>query len=87
MMPINDGLTLPLPTGSASDKHQQPLTEVVTIAGIKDEVELLPSICRPKKVSRVVWTHCVKTFACVSAPAYWQCIQQAPADHDRGSHD
>ena len=53
MMPVNTGLTLTLPTsGSNTDKQQQPSAEAVTIADIKDEVELLPSLQKPKKV---VW--------------------------------
>lgn len=50
MMPVNSGLTLTLPTGGGADKQQHLLSEVVSIAGIKDEVELLPSLQKPKKV-------------------------------------
>ena len=50
-MPVNTGLTLTLPTSGCTERQHQPFAEVVTIADIKDEVELLPSLQKPKKVS------------------------------------
>ena len=50
MMPVNTGLTLTLPTSGHTERQHQPFAEVVTIADIKDEVELLPSLQKPKKV-------------------------------------
>lgn len=50
MMPVNSGLTLMLPTSGCTERQHQPFAEVVTIADIKDEVELLPSLQKPKKV-------------------------------------
>lgn len=50
MMPVNTGLTLTLPTSGCTERQHQPFAEVVTIADIKDEVELLPSLQKPKKV-------------------------------------
>lgn len=50
MMPVNSGLTLTLPTSGCTERQHQPFAEVVTIADIKDEVELLPSLQKPKKV-------------------------------------
>ena len=52
MMPVNAGLTLTLPTSGCTETQHQPFAEVVTIADIKDEVELLPSLQKPKKVRR-----------------------------------
>ena len=49
MMPVNTGLTLTLPTSGCTERQHQPFAEVVTIADIKDEVELLPSLQKPKK--------------------------------------
>ena len=51
-MPVNSGLTLMLPTSGCTERQHQPFAEVVTIADIKDEVELLPSLQKPKKVCR-----------------------------------
>ena len=49
-MPFNSGLTLMLPTSGCTERQHHPFAEVVTIADIKDEVELLPSLQKPKKV-------------------------------------
>ncbi|KAL0029509.1 hypothetical protein WJX79_000191 [Trebouxia sp. C0005] len=53
MMPVNTGLTLTLPTSGCTERQHQPFAEVVTIADIKDEVELLPSLQKPKKVDLI----------------------------------
>ncbi|KAL3137629.1 hypothetical protein ABBQ38_004906 [Trebouxia sp. C0009 RCD-2024] len=53
MMPVNSGLTLMLPTSGCTERQHQPFAEVVTIADIKDEVELLPSLQKPKKVDLI----------------------------------
>ena len=55
MMPVNTGLTLALPTSGHTERHHQPFAEVVTIADIKDDVELLPSLQKPKKVIASSW--------------------------------
>ena len=55
MMPVNSGLTLMLPTSGCTERQHQPFAEVVTIADIKDEVELLPSLQKPKKVCLLVY--------------------------------
>lgn len=59
MMPVNSGLTLMLPTSGCTERQHQPFAEVVTIADIKDEVELLPSLQKPKKVCTCLMLHCV----------------------------
>ena len=56
MMPVNSGLTLMLPTSDCTERQHQPFAEVVTIADIKDEVELLMSLQRPKKVCLCICT-------------------------------
>ena len=59
MMPVNTGLTLTLPTSGCTERQHQPFAEVVTIADIKDEVELLPSLQKPKKVCLPTERHCL----------------------------
>ncbi len=61
MMPVNTGLTLTLPTSGCTERQHQPFAEVVTIADIKDEVELLPSLQKPKKVRLPKEQHCFES--------------------------
>ena len=49
MVPTTAGLTLALPAGGAADKGHAPFGELVTIAGIKDAVDVMSSLQRPKK--------------------------------------
>ena len=63
-MPVNSGLTLMLPTSGCTERQHQPFAEVVTIADIKDEVELLPSLQKPKKVCRPAAACCRRCCRC-----------------------
>lgn len=50
MMPTTGQLTLTLPAGGAAEKSHNPFGSLISIAGIKDEVVVMPSLQRPKKV-------------------------------------
>ncbi len=50
MVPTTGGLTLTLPTSGLTEKSHNPFGQVITIAGIKDEVVIMSSLQRPKKV-------------------------------------
>ncbi len=50
MVPTTGGLTLTLPTSGLTEKLHNPFGQVITIAGIKDEVVIMSSLQRPKKV-------------------------------------
>lgn len=49
MVPTTAGLTLALPAGGVADKTHAPFGELVTIAGIKDTIDVMSSLQRPKK--------------------------------------
>ncbi len=49
MMPTTAGLTLTLPAGGAAAEKHAPFGELVTIRGIKDSLEMMNSLQRPKK--------------------------------------
>lgn len=50
MVPITACFGLSLPTTSTHDVAYDPHGEVITISGIKDEVDVLSSLQKPKKV-------------------------------------
>lgn len=50
MVPTTGGLTLTLPASGLTEKAHNPFGQVITIAGIKDEVVIMSSLQRPKKV-------------------------------------
>ena len=50
MMPTTGQLTLTLPASGAAEKSHNPFGSLISIAGIKDEVVVMPSLQRPKKV-------------------------------------
>ena len=85
MMPVNTGLTLTLPTSGCTERQHQPFAEVVTIADIKDEVELLPSLQKPKKVYQpnqllqctevVVPLARRRCFVCITSPVRLHHLQ------------
>ncbi len=50
MMPTTGQLTLTLPAGGAAEKSHNPFGSLISIAGIRDEVVVMPSLQRPKKV-------------------------------------
>ena len=50
MMPTTGQLTLTLPASGAAEKSHNPFGSLISIAGIKDEVVLMPPLQRPKKV-------------------------------------
>lgn len=49
MVPTTAGLTLTLPASGLPDDRHDPFGGVVTIAGIKDLVDVMSSLQRPKK--------------------------------------
>lgn len=49
MVPTTAGLTLALPPSGLPDDGHDPFGGVVTIAGIKDQVDVMSSLQRPKK--------------------------------------
>lgn len=53
MMPTTGQLTLTLPAGGAAEKRHNPFGSLISIAGIKDEVVVMPSLQRPKKVAQL----------------------------------
>jgi hypothetical protein len=61
MVPISACFGLALPSPGSADKNYNPYGEIVTISGIKDEVGVLASLQKPKKVSKV--TCVVQAFA------------------------
>ena len=76
-MPVNTGLTLTLPTSGCTERQHQPFAEVVTIADIKDEVELLPSLQKPKKVCMPEDRHCLSLGgSCFFSRAYGPPIKK-----------
>ena len=52
MMPTTGQLTLTLPPSAVGGKSHNPFGSLTTIAGIKDEVVVMPSLQKPKKVKR-----------------------------------
>lgn len=50
MMPTTGQLTLTLPTTGVPEKSFHPFGDLITIINIKDEVVLMPSLQKPKKV-------------------------------------
>lgn len=50
MVPTTGGLTLTLPASGLTEKCHNPFGHAITIAGIKDEVVIMSSLQRPKKV-------------------------------------
>lgn len=50
MVPTTGGLTLTLPASGLTEKAHNPFGQVITISGIKDEVVIMSSLQRPKKV-------------------------------------
>ena len=73
-MPVNSGLTLMLPTSGCTERQHQPFAEVVTIADIKDEVELLPSLQKPKKVCLPVHLPATALLLPLTAAAAVECF-------------
>ncbi|BDA43155.1 Serine/threonine-protein kinase ATR at C-terminar half [Coccomyxa sp. Obi] len=53
MVPTTGGLTLTLPTSGLTEKSHNPFGQVITIAGIKDEVVIMSSLQRPKKITLI----------------------------------
>jgi hypothetical protein len=53
MVPISACFGLALPSTGSPDKNYNPYGEMVTISGIKDEVGVLASLQKPKKVSKL----------------------------------
>ncbi len=51
MMPTTGQLTLTLPPTAVGGKSHNPFGSLTTIAGIKDEVVVMPSLQKPKKVT------------------------------------
>ena len=51
MMPTTGQLTLTLPPIAVGGKSHNPFGSLTTIAGIKDEVVVMPSLQKPKKVT------------------------------------
>ena len=51
MMPTTGQLTLTLPPSAVGGKSHNPFGSLTTIAGIKDEVIVMPSLQKPKKVN------------------------------------
>ena len=58
MMPTTGQLTLTLPAGGAAEKGHNPFGSLITIAGIEDEVGVMPSLQRPKKVHPLIPLMC-----------------------------
>jgi hypothetical protein len=50
MVPTTTGMTLALPPTGITEKAHNPFGDAVTIAGIRDEVVVMASLQRPKKV-------------------------------------
>lgn len=50
MVPTTGGMTLTLPPSGLTEKTHDPFGDAITIAGIKDEVIVMASLQRPKKV-------------------------------------
>jgi hypothetical protein len=57
-MPVSSVLSVALPLGGVGGAEHRPLPELVTIEGIKDEIDIMASLQKPKKV-RV----CARAFA------------------------
>ncbi|KAK9914842.1 hypothetical protein WJX75_001188 [Coccomyxa subellipsoidea] len=53
MVPTTGGLTLTLPASGLTEKAHNPFGQVITIAGIKDEVVIMSSLQRPKKITLI----------------------------------
>ena len=51
VVPISSMLTLSLPASGRTEKSHKPFSEGITIAGIKDEVGIMASLQKPKKVN------------------------------------
>ena len=63
MVPTTGGLTLTLPASGLTEKTHNPFGRAVTIAGIKDEVVIMSSLQRPKKVRATRDHLCVPSAA------------------------
>lgn len=51
LMPTNATLGLVLPQTGRTEKNHMPFTNSVTIHGIKDRIEIMSSLQKPKKVN------------------------------------
>ena len=52
-MPVMRALTVALPPGGAVDKGWRAFGDPVTISGIKDQIDVMHSLQKPKKARRV----------------------------------
>lgn len=50
VIPISSMLTLSLPASGRTEKSHKPFSDGIMIAGIKDEVGIMASLQKPKKV-------------------------------------
>lgn len=61
LMPTNASLGLVLPSGKP-EKTYQPFTNSVTVADIKDRVEIMQSLQKPKKASTNILKHSTQPY-------------------------
>lgn len=50
ILPITPQLTMALPSSGCTDPHHEPFGTMITIHSIKDDVDVLASLQKPKKV-------------------------------------
>ncbi|KAK9858036.1 hypothetical protein WJX84_006124 [Apatococcus fuscideae] len=53
VVPISSMLTLSLPASGRTEKSHKPFSDSITIAGIKDEVGIMASLQKPKKITLI----------------------------------